>query len=144
MSIRPLFVLCLCLLSSVYACKKGAPDGQYCAEVSFKHQGKDKLTKYKLLVDVKNQQLVSIRFPEGHYDTTGIPPTNITDKGTCTVVSTQGLIYQVEMKGPAEKCLNATNLVQCLGLAKNGARCKRMTDNAAGYCWQHQEQAAAK
>ena len=141
MKISHLCILGIIVFSSLPSCKKGAPDGQYCAEVTFKHEEKGKMTKYKLLVEVQDNQLNSIRFPEGHYDTTAIPPTIISDKGTCTVVSAKGQMYQVEMKGPAEKCLNATNLVQCMGRAKNGARCKRMTDNTGGYCWQHQQQA---
>ena len=31
--------------------------------------------------------------------------------------------------------------VQCKGITKKGARCKRKTTNENGYCWQHQVQA---
>lgn len=31
--------------------------------------------------------------------------------------------------------------VQCKGTTKKGKRCKRKTNNANGYCWQHQDQA---
>lgn len=31
--------------------------------------------------------------------------------------------------------------IQCKGITKDGTRCKRMTTNPNGYCWQHQAQA---
>ncbi len=126
------------------SCKKGAPDGSYCAEVSFKHQETNEMTKYKLLVEVKDQQLQHISFPNGHYDTSSIPVTLIPDNGKCTLVSSMGQMYQVDMKGNAEKCLNASNLVQCRGRVKDGVRCKRLTDKHNGLCWQHQGQVSYK
>jgi len=36
---------------------------------------------------------------------------------------------------------STTKSVQCKGITKNGTRCKRMTTNENGYCWQHQDQA---
>jgi len=36
-----------------------------------------------------------------------------------------------------------TKSVQCKGITQNGTRCKRMTTNENGYCWQHQDQEQA-
>ena len=32
----------------------------------------------------------------------------------------------------------SSTATQCLGRTKKGARCKRMTKSASGYCWQHE------
>jgi hypothetical protein len=131
-------------LLSLSACRKGAPDGTYCADVAFKNADTGKKVNYALVVEVKDQQLVQIVFPKGHSDTSSIPATKISDKGTCTVMSAAGQLYNVKMKGPAEKCLDASNMVQCLGHSKDGDRCKRMSDKPNGFCWQHQSQASGK
>jgi methylphosphotriester-DNA--protein-cysteine methyltransferase len=35
------------------------------------------------------------------------------------------------------KVVQSTTAVQCTGKTQAGARCKRMTKNASGYCYQH-------
>jgi len=42
------------LIFLVAACKKGAPDGSYCADVAFKNAGTNKITHYNVLVEVKD------------------------------------------------------------------------------------------
>ncbi len=45
------------------------------------------------------------------------------------------------LKGPAENCKQATNMVQCKGKSKEGKICQRYTDNKGGFCWQHGQKA---
>ncbi len=121
-------------------CKKGPKDGDYCAKVTFQSSNTEKASVYTLVVSVKDNKLVDINFPETHFDKSSIKSTDIPDDGKFVAVSTSGQVYKVEMKGDAEKCLDAVNLLQCQGKSKSGAACKRLTGNKNGFCWQHQEQ----
>ena len=89
---------------------------------------------------VKENTLQDINFPEGHYDNSAIKSVKIPEDGKFTAVSEAGQVYKVEMKGPAEKCIGAINLMQCKGKSKSGSQCKRLTGNKNGFCWQHQDQ----
>jgi hypothetical protein len=126
------------VIFTIPSCKKSPPDGNYCAKVIFQNPDVKKQSTYTLIVEVKDNKLIDISFPEEHYDQSQIKPTEIPSDGKVTVVSQSGSVYRVEMKGPAEKCMNAVNMVQCKGLSKDGKRCKRFTGNKNGLCWQHQ------
>lgn len=124
---------------AIPACKKKPPDGNYCAKVMYQNPAVNKQSSYTLIVEVKDNKLMDISFPEEHYDQSEIKATEIPTDGKVTVVSKSGNVYKVEMKGPAEECLNAVNMLQCKGLSKDGKRCKRFTSNKNGLCWQHQD-----
>ena len=124
---------------AIPACKKKPPDGNYCAKVMYQNPAVNKQSSYTLIVEVKDNKLMDISFPEEHYDQSEIKATEIPTDGKVTVVSKSGNVYKVEMKGPAEECLNAVNMLQCKGLSKDGRRCKRFTSNKNGLCWQHQD-----
>jgi hypothetical protein len=119
------------------SCKKSPPDGNYCAKVFYQNNDNKKQSFYTVIVEVNKNQLIDISFPETHYDQSEIKPVTIPDNGKVTAVSSSGQIYKVEMQGPAEKCINATNLTQCIGKSKDGKRCKRLTSKKNGLCWQH-------
>ena len=121
-------------------CKRKPPDGNYCAKVYYQHPQAKKQAFYTLIAEVKDNKLIDISFPEEHYDQSEIKATEIPLDGKLTVVSLSGNIYKVEMQGPAEKCMNAVNMLQCKGKSKDGSRCKRFTGNKNGLCWQHQNQ----
>jgi len=127
------------VILSVPGCKKKPPDGNYCAKVMYQNPAVNKQSSYTLIVEVKDNKLMDISFPEEHYDQSEIKATEIPTDGKVTVVSKSGNVYKVEMKGPAEECLNAVNMLQCKGLSKDGKRCKRFTSNKNGLCWQHQD-----
>lgn len=118
-------------------CKRRPPDGNYCAKVIFQNPEVNKQLTYTLIVEVKDNKLIDISFPEEHYDQSEIKATEMPEDGKLTVVSQAGNIYKVEMQGPAEKCLKAVNMLQCKGKSKDGNRCKRLTGNKNGLCWQH-------
>ena len=135
---RHLFLLSIML--AITSCKKTPPDGNYCAKVIYADSGSKKSAFYSLIVEVKDNKLIDISFPEEHSDQSEIKAVEIPNDGKVTVVSQSGSVYKVEMKGPAEKCLNAINMLQCKGLSKDGKRCKRFTGNKNGLCWQHQNE----
>lgn len=123
------------LMITLISCKKSPPDGNYCAKVFY--QNNNKQSSYTVIVEVSKNQLIDISFPEAHYDQSAIKPITIPENGKVTAVSTSGQVYKVEMQGPAEKCMKATNMTQCKGKSKDGNRCKRFTSNKNGLCWQH-------
>lgn len=118
-------------------CKNKPKDGNYCAKVVYQKVDSKKTATFTIIVEVKNNQLVDVSFPEGHYDTSEIKPVEIPSDGKFTAVSNAGYVYKVQMQGPAEKCMKATNMVQCKALTSTGKRCQRYTDNKNGLCWQH-------
>lgn len=131
------YLVFLSLIFTAIACKKTPPDGNYCAKVYYQNPENKKQSSYMLIVEVKKNQLIDIHFPEAHHDQTQVKPITIPEDGQVTAVTNSGIAYKVEMKGPAEKCIKATNSVQCKGKSKDGSRCKRTTDSKDGLCWQH-------
>ena len=133
-----LIILPLMMITS--GCKKGPPDGNYCAKVQFVQPDTKKNASLTIIAEVKDNQVKEFSFPDGHFDVSPLKPVKIPQDGKFTVVSTKGTVYKVTMQGGAEKCLKAQNLVQCKGSSKDGKRCKRFTDNKNGLCWQHKSQ----
>jgi hypothetical protein len=121
----------------IISCKSKPADGLYCADVTYKHVRTGKNLTQKLLVDVKDNHITHIAFPEDNADTSAIIPNLIPDNGQMAILTKNGLSYFVKMVGPAEKCRLASNMVQCKGQKKNGERCQRMTDHPSATCWQH-------
>lgn len=133
-------ILFFTLILTGLSCKKGPPDGNYCAKVIYQNPDAKKQSSYTLIVEVKDNQLISISFPEEHYDHSAIKAIKIPTEGKLTVVSQSGSVYKVEMKGPADECMKAVNMVQCKAKSKDGKRCKRFTANKNALCWQHKDQ----
>lgn len=119
------------------ACKKGPPDGNYCAKVRYQNKNTGKMATYTIITEVKGNKLMDISFPEEHPDKSAVKPVTIPKDGKFTAVTESGEVYMIHMEGPAEKCLKAVNMVQCKGLSKDGKRCKRYTAGKNGLCWQH-------
>ncbi|HRO07554.1 MAG TPA: hypothetical protein PK047_01720 [Saprospiraceae bacterium] len=139
--ILPLMVITVLLgmMTALGSCKKVPKDGNYCAKVTYQKENSKKTGNFTLIVEVKNNQLVDISFPEGYYDISAIKPVDIPADGKFTAVSASGYVYKLQMIGPAEKCQKAVNMVQCKGTTSSGKRCQRYTDNKSGYCWQHKK-----
>jgi hypothetical protein len=127
------------VIAIVLSCNRGPSDGFYCAEVTYKHIRTGKNLTQKLLVEVKDNQLTQIVFPEDQADTTTIIPQRIPDNGEIAILNQKGSSCFVKMIGSAEKCRNVSLMVQCKGQKKNGERCQRMTDHPSGTCWQHRK-----
>lgn len=130
-------LMLLVFIVGLTSCKHKPKDGNYCAKVTYQKADSKKTGTFTIIVEIKDNQLIDISFPEGHYDTSAIKPVEIPTDGKFTAVSQAGHIYKVQMQGPAEKCMKATNMVQCKGTTSAGKRCQRYTDNKNGLCWQH-------
>lgn len=133
--ITGLTVLSVVLLFA--ACKKGPPDGNYCAKVQYQNKGTGKMSTYTIITEIKDNKLVDISFPEEHADKSSVKPVVIPKDGKFTAVTEAGEVYKIQMQGPAEKCIKSTNMIQCKGMSKDGKRCKRYTASKNGLCWQH-------
>lgn len=138
------WVYFLVFLYLPFSCKQKPPDGSYCAKVSFTQPDAKRQTHEMLLVDVKDNVLTKIYFPEDHFDLSPIKSTTIPQDGKLTITSTAGYMYKIEMKGAPEKCKTRSkksgqkHMAQCKGKSQDGKRCQRTTDNRNGFCWQHQ------
>lgn len=134
------FSIFLITVTTSIQCKKKPADGYYCAKVEFQNPQNNKKTTYTIVSEVKDNKLIDLSFPEGHFDTTAVKPVEIPFDGVLSAVTAGGMIYSIKMQGGLEKCQKAVNMLQCKGKAKDGSRCKRYTNNKNGYCWQHQQQ----
>lgn len=134
------FISFALLIMVVIGCKKGPPDGNYCAKVQFLNPTSNRNSTLTIIAEVKNNQVTEFSFPDGHHDISPLKPVKIPQDGKFIVASTKGTIYNVQMQGGAEKCMKAKNMVQCKGHSKDGKRCQRFTDNKNGLCWQHKSQ----
>ncbi len=119
------------------SCKRKPKDGHYCAKVAYQKEDSKKQGTFTIIVEIKDNHLTDISFPDGHYDTSQIKPIEIPTDGNFTAVSNAGHIYKIQMQGPAEECMKASNMVQCKGNTAAGKRCQRYTDSKSGLCWQH-------
>jgi hypothetical protein len=118
-------------------------NGKYCAEVWYVNKQSGTNSNYSLLVDVQNEKVVCIYWPQGgHLDTDHFTASAIPEEGKSVINTYDGKIYEVLIVGPESACNERFEgqLHQCKGLTKKGNRCKRMTDNENGYCFQHQNQ----
>lgn len=139
--IAPEILVILILLAGFnLSCKKKPADGYYCAKVEFQNPQNNKKTTYTIVSEVKDNKLVDLSFPEGHFDTTAVKPVEIPLDGVFSAITERGTIYNVKMQGTLDKCQKAINMTQCKGKSRDGSRCKRYTGNKNGYCWQHQGQ----
>lgn len=115
-------------------------DGLYCAEVQYFNQRTGTTSSYTLTVEVKNNELIKINFPQGWLDDEHYTSTFESD-GHAEFTSDRGYEYEVQIIEEGDDCLNyVPKAVQCRGITKGGKQCKRLTDNHNGLCWQHQNQ----
>lgn len=119
---------------------KEALHGSYCAEVTYSNPNTGTHSNYSLLVDVKKNEVICIHWPQGgQMDLDHFSPSKISDDSVSQIQTFEGKNYRVKIVGPESLCAERFQgqLQQCKGTTKEGKRCKRMTDNANGYCYQH-------
>jgi hypothetical protein len=119
------------------------PDGIYCAEVKYHNPNTGTHSSYKLTVTVKNNEVIQVDFPNGgRLDNSNFRDSFLNNEGYTHFVANSGYKYSVQIIGNASECFapNVPQAKQCRGITKSGTRCKHMTDNANGLCWQHQNQ----
>ena len=115
--------------------------GSYCAEVTYSNANTGTHSNYSLLVDVKGNQVICIHWPQGgQLDLDHFNPVQISSDSTSQIQTFEGKQYRVKIVGPESACSDRFQgqLHQCKGTTKEGKRCKRMTDNPSGYCYQHE------
>jgi len=117
--------------------------GTFCADIHFSNKKTGTESDYTLLVSTENKQLVKIFWPQGgHSDAEDFSPQAISVDGK-TILTTKkaNATYTIQLIGDSAYCSEnfKGKLQQCRGLTKSGDRCKRMTDNESGYCFQHQK-----
>ncbi|HLX53719.1 MAG TPA: DUF5763 domain-containing protein [Aquella sp.] len=118
------------------------PDGEYCADISYYNPHTGRQSSYTLIVDVENMELTDIQWPNGGVlDRHHFENAEINNEGHTSFTNDKGYQYDVNIKGSAENCfVNLKPPVQCRGITRKGTRCKHLTANENGLCWQHQNQ----
>jgi hypothetical protein len=115
-------------------------NGSYCAAVAYSNPNTGTNSSYSLLVDVRDNQVICLHWPQGGVlDLDHFSPAQIFPDSTSKINSFEGKEYRVKIVGPVSDCSDRFEgqLQQCKGTTKQGNRCKRMTENPNGYCYQH-------
>jgi major membrane immunogen (membrane-anchored lipoprotein) len=123
--------------------KNTFPDGTYCAEVEYYNANTGTESEYFLTVEVENNEIIQINFPGGgQMDSNHFDNADLDEDGSSSLTSDKGYEYEIQIIGAAAACFSEDipQAVQCSGTTRSGRRCRRMTDNASGYCWQHRNQ----
>lgn len=114
-------------------------DGTYCANITYVNDNTGTTSHYILKVEVIDNALVKIYFPNGWLDSEDWEGAEDIEDGQCEVQLENGYRYEVELNDLGDNCFNKVyHPVQCKGITQSGSRCKRNTDNPSGYCYQHE------
>lgn len=116
-------------------------DGDYCAEVNYYNSKTRTQSSYTLTIEVSNNEVIKINFPNGGYFDDEITDGTLDSSGEASFTSNKGYEYEVKITGEAEDCFkNVAIAKQCNGITKKGKQCQHKTDNPNGLCWQHGDQ----
>ena len=115
-------------------------NGSYCAEIEYYNPNTDNYSNYTLIIDVNENDLEQINFPNGGY-LDDFYSVEFDDDGYTKFTSDKGYDYEVQIVGDSANCFeNVPMAVQCIGITENSEQCENLTDTASGYCWQHENQ----
>ncbi len=116
------------------------PDGTYCAEVEYYNPNTGTQSSYTLTVEVTDNEITQINFPQGWLDNDNFTA-ELDENGDASFTSDAGYDYDVHIIGGESGCFESMPAAeQCTGITEDGERCRHLTDNANGLCWQHQNQ----
>lgn len=116
-------------------------DNSYCAEVEYYNSKTGTNSTYTLTVDVENNEVVRINFPQGWLDSSDFNSVELDMYGECEVEDYDGRQYKIKIIGEASGCYeDVPRAEQCQGVTEDGYQCERLTDNLSGFCWQHEDQ----
>lgn len=116
-------------------------DGDYCAEVSYYNPNTGTQSSYTLTIEVSNNEVVKINFPNGGYFDDEITDGTLDSSGEASFTSNKGYDYTVQITGDAGDCFEDVPMAeQCNGTTEDGDQCENETDNPNGFCWQHEDQ----
>lgn len=114
-------------------------DGTYCADVEYDNPRTGTESNYQLEVEVESGSITEIDFPQGWLDDTHFESGAELDNGEAEIESDKGTTYRVKITGTAP-CVYNRIAVRCLGIDKDGTRCRKMTTDPTGYCPIHRYQ----
>lgn len=117
-------------------------DGEYCADVSYFNPKTGTSSEYRLIVEVEDDELVKINFPQGWLDDDQFNFIEFNEFGFLEFETEDGHQYSVQIleKELSDCFKDVIQPVQCNGITKSGRRCLHLTDNLNGFCFQHQYQ----
>src|SRR5690606_2376512 len=120
---------------------EGYKDGEYCAEVDYYKPNSGTQSSYTITVEVSDNAVSRINFPNGGYIDDEISDGSLDSSGEASFTNNKGYQYNVKIVGDAAGCFESVPMTeQCLGITEDGDQCQNETDNASGYCWQHENQ----
>lgn len=121
--------------------EEGYSDDTYCAEVEYYNPNTGTRSNYTLTVEVYNNEVTEINFPQGWLDGDQFSSEELDENGECDITTYRGYQYTIKIIGSSSGCYeNEPKAVQCNGITEDGTQCEHLTDNQNGYCWQHQDQ----
>lgn len=116
-------------------------DGEYCAKITYYNSNTERNSEYTLTIEVYENKLEKINFPNGWLDNDHFSNVLLDSQGYASFTSDRGYEYTVQIIGPSDGCFdNVPRAYRCKGITRDGGQCKRLTDNASGFCWQHEKQ----
>ena len=116
------------------------PDGTYCAEVEYYNPNTGTRSSYTLTVEVEDNELTQINFPQGWLDNDNFSA-ELDEDGNASFTSDKGYDYEIHIIGGEDGCFESVpSAQQCTGTTEDGSQCEHLTDNSNGLCWQHQNQ----
>lgn len=119
----------------------GYSDDTYCAEVEYYNPNTGTRSNYILTVEVYNNEVTKINFPQGWLDGDQYSSEELDENGECDIRTYRGYQYSIKIIGSSSGCYeDEPKAVQCNGITEDGTPCEHLTDNQNGYCWQHQDQ----
>lgn len=131
-------ILLLAIAHLNSGCKQTSYNGRYCADVQYYNPNSGTSSDYKLIVNVLDNQLVKLDFPQGYLADADLPSAVFSSTGHTSFTLPNGYKYSIEIAGPESNCFDgALKPSQCKGITKKGERCRKLTDNANGLCHIH-------
>lgn len=114
--------LLLLLIPLFFACSSsGHADGDYCAEVGYYNPNNGTESNYTLTVEVLDNTVVGINFPDGGYLNDEIPTGSLNSSGEASFTLDNGTEYNVEITGDTGDCFDDVPLAErCNGTTKTG------------------------
>lgn len=120
------------------SCHSSVLDGSYCAEIDRYNPKTCKESAYTLLVDIDDNFLDAVHWPNGGHSDSDDFGTVKFDSKNVSFSDIKGTQYKIEITGNDSNCFPAgSQLKQCTGIKANGKRCKNKTGKPSGLCFRH-------
>ena len=107
-------------------------DGTYCADVEYYNPNTGTQSDYQLAVQVESGSVTEIEFPQGWLDDSHFSSDGELEDNETEIESDKGYTYTVTITGTTP-CTYDRVAVRCLGIDKDGSRCRKLTADPTGY-----------